>query len=123
MNRRSALAALGAAASAAMLPALSASAQSGLTKIRTFGLPVDPAGALYYAKDLGYFEQAGLDVDISTPADYGAVISALVSGSADIAYGIILQIEQAYNKGLPVTIVERAPTRNGNSAPMPRPKL
>ena len=32
----------------------------------------------------------------------------LVSGSADIAYGIILQVEQAYAKGLPVTIVAPA---------------
>lgn len=108
MNRRSALAAIAAATSAVALPALPLRAQTGLTKVRTFGLPVDPAGALYYAKDLGYFEQAGLDVEISTPADYGAVISALVSGSADIAYGIILQIEQAYQKGLPVTIIAPA---------------
>lgn len=108
MNRRSVLAALAATTSVVAFPSRPLHAQSGLTKLRTFALPVDPCGALYFAKDLGYFEAAGLDVEISTPADYGAVISALVSGSADIAYGIILQIEQAYQKGLPVTIVAPA---------------
>ena len=108
MNRRSVLATIAGATAAAALPARPLGAQTALTKLRTFGLPVDPCGALYYAKDLGYFEAAGLDVDISTPADYGAVISALVSGSVDIVYGIILQIEQAFNKGLPITIIAPA---------------
>jgi ABC-type nitrate/sulfonate/bicarbonate transport system substrate-binding protein len=93
LNRRSVLAALAATTFVVAFPSRTLRAQSGLTKLRTFALPVDPCGALYFAKDLGYFEAAGLDVEISTPADYGAVISALVSGSADIAYGIILQIE------------------------------
>jgi NitT/TauT family transport system substrate-binding protein len=108
MKRRTILASLVAATSSVALPRLAVRAQTTLTKLRTLALPVDPCGALYYAKDLGYFEAAGLDVDISTPADYGAVISALVSGSADIVYGVILQIEQAYQKGLPVTIIAPA---------------
>ena len=108
MNRRSALATIAAATSAVAIPRVPVGAQSALTKVRTFALPVDPCGALYYARELGMFEGAGLDVDISTPADYGVVISALVSGSADIAYGIILQIEQAYKKDVPVTIIAPA---------------
>jgi NitT/TauT family transport system substrate-binding protein len=108
MDRRTALVSLAAAASAVALPGAPLGAQPALTNLRTFALPVDPCGALYYAKDLGYFEAAGLDVDISTPADYGAVISALVSGSVDIVYGIILQIEQAFQKGLPITIIAPA---------------
>jgi NitT/TauT family transport system substrate-binding protein len=108
MDRRTALMSLAAATSAVALPRAPLGAQPALTKLRTFALPVDPCGALYYAKDQGYFEAAGLDVDISTPADYGAVISALVSGSVDIVYGIILQIEQAFQKGLPITIIAPA---------------
>jgi len=48
-----------------------------------------------------------LALDIS-PSDYGAVIPAMVAGSADIAYGVILQIEQAYGKGIPVRMVAPA---------------
>ena len=99
---------LAAAGSAAALAREPARAQSGLTKVRTFALAVDPCGALFYAKERGTFEAAGLDVDISLPTDYGAVIPGLVSGSADIAYGIILQIEQAYKKDIPVRIIAPA---------------
>jgi NitT/TauT family transport system substrate-binding protein len=105
--KRSSVLALGAGA-AALAAGLPARAQSGLTHVRTFALPVDPCGALFYAKELGTFEANGLDVDISMPSDYGAVIPAMVAGSADIAYGIILQIEQAYAKGIPVRIIAPA---------------
>jgi NitT/TauT family transport system substrate-binding protein len=63
---------------------------------------------LFYAKDRGTFEANGLDVDLSTPADYGAVVPAMVAGSADIAYGIISQIELAYAKGVPIRIIAPA---------------
>jgi NitT/TauT family transport system substrate-binding protein len=108
MNRSAALLALAAAGGAATFPRLPARAQAGLTKVRTFALAVDPCGAMFYAKELGMFEAAGLDVDISLPTDYGAVIPAMVSGSADIAYAPILQIEQAFNKQIPVTIIAPA---------------
>ena len=104
MKRRSALAGL----TAALLAPRAAVRAQGLTPLRLLGLPVDPCGALYYAKDLGLFEKAGLDVDISSPADYGIVVSALVSGSADIVYAQIMQGEQAFKKGLPLSMIAPA---------------
>jgi NitT/TauT family transport system substrate-binding protein len=107
MKRRSMLA-LGAAGTAVASMRLPARAQTTLAKVRSFALPVDPCGALFYAQDLGIFERNGLAVDISLPSDYGAVIPAMVAGSADIAYGVILQVEQAYAKGIPVRMVAPA---------------
>ncbi len=107
MKRRSILA-LGAAGAAVAATRLPVRAQAAPVKVRTFALPVDPCGALFYAKELGMFERNGLDVDISLPSDYGAVIPAMVAGSADIAYGVILQIEQAFGKGIAVRMVAPA---------------
>ena len=104
MKRRSALLGLMGAVTA---PRFAVQAQ-GLSKLSVLALPVDQCGALFYAKELGYFEKAGLDVEISFPADYGAVISAVVGGSGDIAYGIIVALEQAYAAGIPITIVAGA---------------
>ena len=87
-----------------------------LTKVRTFALPVDPCGALFYAKDRRTFEAGGLDVDISTPADYGAVVPAMVAGSADIAYGIISQVEQAFAKGIQIRIIAPAAINDARRA-------
>jgi NitT/TauT family transport system substrate-binding protein len=107
MNRRSAVLGLAAASSVAAFPSRPARA-ADLAKVRVLALAVDPCSALYYGKELGMFEAAGLDVDIQLPADFGAVISALVSGSAEVAYGLTLQIEQAFQKGLPVTMIAPA---------------
>jgi NitT/TauT family transport system substrate-binding protein len=104
VKRRSALLGLTAAVAA---PRIALQAQT-LTTLRTFGLAVDQCGAMFYAKELGIFEKNGLDVEISLPQDYGAVVTATIGGSADIAYGIIVPIEQAYKKDLPVTIVAPA---------------
>jgi len=103
LNRRASLLGL-----AAALAAPRAVRSQSLTQLRLLGLPVDPCGALYYAKDLGMFEKAGLDVDISTPADYGIVVSALEAGAADIVYTQIMQGEQAFKKGLPLTMIAPA---------------
>jgi NitT/TauT family transport system substrate-binding protein len=108
VKRSSALALVGATTSLAAAWPMPLRAQSALTKVRAFALPVDPCGALFYAKELGFFEKAGLDVDISTLADYGTVIPAVLSGSADIAYGIIMQLEQAFQKGLPIALIAPA---------------
>jgi NitT/TauT family transport system substrate-binding protein len=103
VQRRSAL--LGLAAAALAPRALRSQT---LTPLRLLGTPVDPCGALYYAKDAGFFERAGLDVEITTPPDYGIAISALVSGAADIVYAQIVQGEQAFKKGLTVVIIAPA---------------
>ena len=107
MNRRSAILGLTAAGSLVAFPSRPARA-ADLSKLRVLALSVDPCGALYYGKELGMFESASLDVDIQTPADFGAAISALVSGSAEVAFGIILQVEQAFQKGLPLTMIAPA---------------
>jgi len=82
-----------------------ADAQSTLLPLRIATIPSEFAAEVYYAKDLGYFEKAGLDVQI-TPVQSGpAIVAALVGGAADIGYSNILSILIARDKGLPLTIV------------------
>ena len=79
-----------------------------LTKVRAVATALDQSGALYYARELGIFEKHGLDVDITTPNDNSLAVPSVVSNSVDIAYTNILAIEQAFRKGLPITIVAPA---------------
>jgi len=82
-----------------------ADAQSTLLPLRIATIPSEFAAEVYYAKELGYFEKAGLDVQI-TPVQSGpAIVAALVGGAADIGYSNILSILIARDKGLPLTIV------------------
>lgn len=105
MNRRTAVSLFaGAAVAGAARPVR---AQS-LTKVRTVATALDQSGALYYAHDLGIFEKHGLDVSIETPNANTLAVPAVVANAIDIAYTNILAIEQAFDKGAPITMIAPA---------------
>ncbi|HEY3918052.1 MAG TPA: ABC transporter substrate-binding protein [Stellaceae bacterium] len=54
----------------------------------------------YIAKDHGFFEKHGLDVDLVLLTNQGAVISALVGGSAQIVTPSALAVIQASDQGI-----------------------
>ena len=49
---------------------------------------------IYMAQKLGYFEEAGLDVSIHTPADPAAPIKLLAAGQTDLAQDAFKKAEQ-----------------------------
>jgi NitT/TauT family transport system substrate-binding protein len=101
--------------SAANIPGR-ASAQSALIPMRIATIPSEFAAEVYYAKELGYFEKAGLDVQI-TPVQSGpAIVAALMGGAADIGYSNILSLLIARDKGLALTIVMPANLYEAKSA-------
>jgi NitT/TauT family transport system substrate-binding protein len=104
MNRRTAVTLLAGAVAGAARPL---GAQS-LPRVRAVATALDQSGALYYAHDLGFFEKHGLDVDITTPNDNSLAVPSVVSNAVDIAYTNILAIEQAFRKGLPITMIAPA---------------
>ena len=64
----------------------------------------DHAG-IYMAQKLGYFEEAGLDVSIRTPADPAAPIKLLSAGQTDLAISYEPEVLLAYEQGLGVIAV------------------
>jgi NitT/TauT family transport system substrate-binding protein len=76
-----------------------------IVKLRVIATPLDAAGAVFYAKDLGYFDRVGLDVEIIRPTDNGVTVSALAGGSTEIGYVNMPQIELAFHKGVPIQIL------------------
>jgi NitT/TauT family transport system substrate-binding protein len=104
MNRLTAISTIAGVTAFAARPV---GAQS-LPQIRAVATALDQSGALYYAKDLGIFAKHGLDVVITTPNDNALAVPAVVSNAMDIAYTNILAIEQAYKKGLPITLIAPA---------------
>ena len=77
----------------------------GLIKLRLATIPSDFAAELYYAKDQGFFEKAGFDVDI-TPLNAGpAIASAVAGGAIDLGFSNVVSLALAHDKGLPFVIV------------------
>jgi len=64
----------------------------------------DHAG-IYMARKLGYFEEAGLDLSIHTPADPSAPIKLLAAGKTDLAISYEPEVLLARDQGLDVVSV------------------
>jgi len=61
----------------------------------------DHAG-IYMAQKLGYFEEAGLDVNVRTPSDPSAPLKLLAAGQTDLAISYEPEVILAREKGLDV---------------------
>jgi NitT/TauT family transport system substrate-binding protein len=68
-------------------------------------IPAEACGQVYFAKEMGFFEKAGLNVEIQTIANTSAIAASVAAGSTDIGFSAILSIATAYKKGIPFTIV------------------
>ena len=64
----------------------------------------DHAG-IYMAQTLGYFEEAGLDLGIETPADPAAPLKLLAAGQSDLAISYEPELALAHEKGLDVVAI------------------
>jgi putative hydroxymethylpyrimidine transport system substrate-binding protein len=64
----------------------------------------DHAG-IYMAEKLGYFEEAGLDLDISTPSDPSLPIKEVAAGRSDLAVSYEPEVALAREQGLDVVAV------------------
>lgn len=86
-------------------------AQSGYVRaadpetLRIVVLPTEVSAAAYYAYDLGYFKDAGIDAVISPIANGNAATAAVVAGAADIGFSNTFSLAIAHDKGLPVNIL------------------
>lgn len=70
----------------------------------------DHAG-IYMAQKLGYFEEAGLEVDVQTPSDPAAPIKLVAAGRSDLAISYEPEVILAREKGLGVRAVAAVVSR------------
>lgn len=97
---------------AVALLALAAATGSGGAQstavINLINLPADNSAEVYYAQDLGFFKEAGLDVRITSMTNSGAIVAALAGGAADIGNSVIGSAAQARSKGIAVKFIAPA---------------
>lgn len=116
LTRSRALAAL---AGAAVAPALRvpAAAQTAAS-LRLALIPIEPTCQAYYAQENGFFAKAGLDVEITASSSTPAIMTALLSGTYDIAYSTVSTLATAHAKGLPVVIIAPSGMITSTSKPI-----
>ena len=77
-------------------------ADAPLTVVNLINLPADNSAEVYYAEDMGFFKDAGLDVRITPMTNSGAIIAALAGGGGDIGNSVVGSLADARAKGIPV---------------------
>ena len=80
--------------------ALSLVPAEAATKVRLMYTAVSGYSSAYIAKDQGFFEKRGLDVELILAPQGGAIIEGLVSGSAEIGTPTPTVFLQALDSGL-----------------------
>lgn len=96
------------------LAAAPAQTRPGMVTLRIASIPNDDMTSVLYAWKSGMFAKAGLDVQIDKASSGAAVANALIGGSYDIGKTSISPLFDAYEKGLPFTIVACAAIYDAN---------
>jgi NitT/TauT family transport system substrate-binding protein len=94
-----------AAVAVAFIAAGSPAGAQTLQKVTIISLPSDVSGALYFAKDLGLFTKAGLDVEIQGIATPSLTVQAVAGGTVDFGTSSTLLIARAVQGGIPIVLV------------------
>jgi NitT/TauT family transport system substrate-binding protein len=79
-----------------------------LPKVSVGSLPIDISGTVYYAQDMGFFKQHGLDVTIVPLASGAAIAPAVSSGTVDIGSSNFVSLAQAHEHGIPFLMIAPA---------------
>jgi NitT/TauT family transport system substrate-binding protein len=82
--------------------------------IRIQALNADAGAEALYALDLGFYRDAGLDVEVGTSLNGAAAISAVISGAVDVGYANLFSQAQAHIKGLPIELLFPASMYDGD---------
>ena len=101
-SRRRVLAALAAAGSA---PLFARPAAADEPAIKVGMIPIESACGAFYAKENGFFQNAGLNVEVELNPSTPAIASAVVAGTYDIAFAGISTLAAAHAKGLPFVLI------------------
>jgi NitT/TauT family transport system substrate-binding protein len=76
--------------------------------VNLINLPADNSAEVYYAQELGYFKDAGLDVRITPMTNSGAIIAAVAGGGGDIGNAVVGTVADARGKGIPILYIAPA---------------
>jgi len=100
----------GAAAAAALPQRAAAQAVPGLTTLRLGTAGGDDATPIVYGKKAGIFAKYGLDLQINKVT--GPAVAPLIGGSFDLGKSNFTSLLQAYENGIPLTMIAAASIEN-----------
>jgi len=85
-----------------------------LVKLKLGYIPIADCAQAYIAKDKGFFEEQGLDIELIKLAGGAKILEALAGNSIDIAFSNVVSVMLANNGGLEFRAITGGPRTNEN---------
>jgi NitT/TauT family transport system substrate-binding protein len=82
----------------------------GGTTVKVGVIPIVDTAPIWLGKEKGFFKDEGITLQITTTTGGAAAVPGVVSGDFDIAFGNVVSVMVAADKGLPLKFIA-----NGNS--------
>lgn len=76
-----------------------------LPTLRIATIPLENSAQVFYAKDLGLFAKAGLNVELQSMQSGSAVAAAVTSNAVDIGFASLVPLAVAHTKNIPFVII------------------
>lgn len=86
--------------------------------VRLASSTTDSAALMFYANDMGFFKNNGLDVEVQVMPNGEAVTLAMSGGAVDVGSSECVSLIHAFQKGLPFTIIAPGGTQTPTSGPV-----
>lgn len=76
-----------------------------LPVLRVATNPIENGAEVYYARAMGFFQKAGLDVEIQSIQSGSAVAGAVASNAVDVGFASLVPLAVAHNKNIPFVLI------------------
>ena len=97
-------------------PSASGDAGGELAKISVGVIPIVDTAPIWLGKEQGFFEDAGIDLDIQITTGGAAAVPGVVSGDFQFAFGNVMSVMVANDKGLKMEFVANGNSTSGDTA-------
>jgi NitT/TauT family transport system substrate-binding protein len=83
----------------------SAAPAQTLPVVRVATTPIENGAEVYYAKEMGFFTKAGIDVQTQDIQSGSAIASAVASNAIDVGFASLVPLAVAHNKKVPFVLI------------------
>lgn len=85
----------------------------GGTTVKVGVIPIVDTAPIWLGKAKGFFKDEGINLEITTTTGGAAAVPGVVSGDFDIAFGNVVSLMVAADKGLPLRFITNGTTTSG----------
>lgn len=83
------------------------------TTVKVGVIPIVDTAPIWLGKEKGFFKDEGINLELTTTTGGAAAVPGVVSGDFDIAFGNVVSLMVATDKGLPLQFITNGTTTSG----------